>query len=349
MEVMQVFGANKSTTYFSETAREAALQARLLYDISPLSTITLLSFETSAEYLIEDKRNGLFTVLRISRPDFYTCDELEAEIRWIKELEKHNPPFVLPQPICGIDGRIVQKIALPTGGICFCSMFAYLHGRTLDEHDDTELVSDFKKLGEITALMHQNALQWNGSETLSRPILDTGALLGSQSRYGPIGSGILASDEPASLTSEQLLLFDKVSSTIKRRLFRFGKSGARFGLIHSDLSLSNIICYKNRFAVTRFNHCGFGWFLYDFASSVSFLEDRSLLPKLTSAWLEGYRRQRNISNEESAEIPTFIMLRRLELLSRLVNRWDTTLPKGYTDDFIEKTATLATNYLRTVQ
>ena len=341
---MQVFGAKQDTAGFSEAEREVVLQARLLYDISPHCVITPMSADLNVEYLIEDKRSGLYTVLRISRPELCGRDALDAEILWIKELDKHAPPFMLPQPIAGTDGGVVQKIVLPDGGTYLCTMFAYLHGRPLSDHEESQLVSDFRKLGEVTALMHQNALQWNGSETLARPVLDCSVLLGSQNLYT-----LRAGCETVKLPNDALALFDKTGSVIRRRLFKFGKSGARFGLIHSELSLSNIICYKNRFAVTHFDRCGFGWFLYDFASSVSYMEDHPLLPSLTTAWLEGYRMQRNISNEESAELPTFVMLRRLELLGRLVRYRDPVASKGFTADFIEKTAALAERYLSAVQ
>lgn len=343
---MQVFGVNSSlVTDFTQTARDAAQQAKLLYDISPLSTSTLMSFETNAEYLIEDKRNGLCTVLRISRPDFRTFDELYSEIKWIQELGKYNPPFVLPSPVAGIDGSYIQKLSLSSGGFCYCTMFDYLQGCPIKGHDETHLISDFKKLGEITALMHQCAIQWNSTENLNRSVLDCTTLIGSQARYGLWSSSVFDNDGKPALSNELNLLFDRTAGVIRRRLSQFGKGSARFGFIHSDLTLSNVICYKNRFAVTHFDNCGFGWFLYDFASSVSFLEDKPYLPKLMTAWLEGYRSIRNISNEEKFEIPTFIMMRRLELLSRLLNHRDYMPPDGYTEDFTDKTAALAEKYL----
>ena len=41
--------------------------------------------------------------------------------------------------------------------------------------------------------------------------------------------------------------------------------------------------------VIDFDDCGFSWFMYDFATTVSFFEDHPQVPDLKDAWVEGYR------------------------------------------------------------
>ena len=55
-----------------------------------------------------------------------------------------------------------------------------------------------------------------------------------------------------------------------------------------------------------YDDAGQGWFLYDFASAVSFIETRPDLEQLIDAWVAGYRSQSELSDAEVAEIPTFI-------------------------------------------
>jgi len=99
------------------------------------------------------------------------------------------------------------------------------------------------------------------------------------------------------------------------RFIRFGKSPERFGLIHSDLRLANLLVENNRILVIGFDDCGFRWYLYDLATSTSFIEHKPHVPSLIQSWLRGYRKIRPLSKEVEIEIMTFIMMRKLQLLA----------------------------------
>ena len=64
-----------------------------------------------------------------------------------------------------------------------------------------------------------------------------------------------------------------------------------------------------------FDDCGFCWFLYDFATTVSFFEDHPQVPELKDAWVEGYRSVAPLAAADEAELDTFVMLRRLLLVA----------------------------------
>ena len=67
--------------------------------------------------------------------------------------------------------------------------------------------------------------------------------------------------------------------------------------------------------VIDFDDCGFTWFMYDFATTVSFMEDHPRVPELRDAWLEGYRSVAPLDPADEAELDTFVMLRRLLLVA----------------------------------
>ncbi len=69
-----------------------------------------------------------------------------------------------------------------------------------------------------------------------------------------------------------------------------------------------------------FDDCGFGWFLYDLATSVSFIEHMPYLEELIASWVKGYSKIRLLSDEENEMIPTFILMRRLQLISWIGSR-----------------------------
>lgn len=329
-----------------EIVSELMGQAKLLYDISPLTKMTLLSYNKNMTCLIEDVRDGLYTILRIYRPDYHTKEEIDAEMQWLHALSKNQPPVVLPEPVCGIDGHIVQNLQFPSSlNPCYCVMFSFLRGKTFSMLDEKELVHYFVRLGEITAILHQNAFICGNAAWLCRPVWDFDTLLGSKAHFGLWNGVPLHSTSVAGISYNLNQIFNRTAKLIKSRLEHFGKSPARFGFINADMQLSHLLLYKNKIAVLDFDDCGTGWFLYDFATAVSFLEDKSYVTQLASAWLEGYRRQRNMTNEEKAEIPTFVIMRRLVLLCRLVNHFDYDVPAGYDSGFIDKTAAIAEKYL----
>ncbi len=341
--VIQVrgFGADAAPGY-SDKLMELCEQAKLLYDFSPLSRMTLLNFGSSAEFLVEDRRNGFYTLLRISGPGTRSRQEVESELSWLHELAHHSLPFAFPEVIPGLDGREVQQIRSPKGGICTCVLFTYLRGRPISMDGEPVAPADATRLGEAAALLHQNAIQWDAAPSLTRWSWDFEALLGANPRYGRWnreGEGI-GLPSPA-----QRALFDEAASAVSLRLRKFGCSPARFGLIHASLAAPNVFYYRNRLAITGFDSCGFGWFLYDFAVFAAAEDDAQCL-SLAEAWLLGYGRQRHLSGEDRREIPTFLTMRRLVTLCRALNGFEN---GADATGLAEKTAVQAQRYLKYVK
>jgi Ser/Thr protein kinase RdoA (MazF antagonist) len=107
----------------------------------------------------------------------------------------------------------------------------------------------------------------------------------------------------------------RLDDVLRRRLAAFGKGPERFGLVHADIRLANLLVDGEHVRVIDFDDCGFSWFMYDFATTVSFIEDHPLVPELKQAWIDGYRSVAPLSQEEEAELDTFVMLRRLLLVA----------------------------------
>ncbi len=109
---------------------------------------------------------------------------------------------------------------------------------------------------------------------------------------------------------------------IGRFLAGFGEGADRFGLIHADLRLANLLAEGERLRVIDFDDCGFGWFAYDFAAAVSFFEDAAEVPALLDAWVAGYRGVRPLAEEQVAAMPVFVAARRLLLTGWVASHRD---------------------------
>ena len=94
-----------------------------------------------------------------------------------------------------------------------------------------------------------------------------------------------------------------------------------------------------------FDDCGFGWFMYDFAAAISFIEEDPIIPDLRAAWIDGHRTIAPLGEEDVAEIDSFVMLRRLLLTAWLASHSETPTAQELGADYTDGTLRLADAYL----
>ena len=140
-------------------------------------------------------------------------------------------------------------------------------------------------------------------------------------------------------------LFGRTVEIIGRRLAAYGQGNDRFGLIHCDLRLANLLIDDGAVKVIDFDDCGFGWYIYDAATPVSFYEHEPQVPELIESWKTGYRRVADLARADEDEIPTFIMLRRLLLVAWIGSHSETDLAKSMGVAYSEGTVGLCEDYL----
>ena len=57
-------------------------------------------------------------MLRISRPGYHTLDELNSEMKWLRQINDYTP-LLVANPIKGLDGKNIQEITGPDGNVIF--------------------------------------------------------------------------------------------------------------------------------------------------------------------------------------------------------------------------------------
>jgi Ser/Thr protein kinase RdoA (MazF antagonist) len=102
----------------------------------------------------------------------------------------------------------------------------------------------------------------------------------------------------------------------------YGTGPETFGLIHADLRLANLMVNGDTLTAIDFDDCGFGWWAYDLAAALSFIETDPRLPDLIAAWVQGYTRINPLTPQDRAMIPALIFLRRVLLTAWLATRAD---------------------------
>ncbi len=306
-----------------------------LWDVPPGSTARLINLSENATYLVEGS-GGYRSVLRVHREDYHTVNAIGCELAWMAALTRDGG-VETPPAIAGRDGELIQTAGIeglprPRQMV----MFTFVEGVEPDENAD--LVGPFEELGEIAARTHVHSMAWDRPANFERLIWDFEHTLGATPNWGDWRAA------PA-LGPTDLEVLERQQEVIQRRLEAFGTGPDRFGLIHADMRLANLLIHEGSPRLIDFDDCGLGWHMYDFAAGVSFIEDSPQMPALKDAWVKGYRKIIDLPADDEAEIDTFVMLRRMVLLAWIGSHIETDLAQEMSGDFARGSVELAEDYL----
>lgn len=302
------------------------------WGFSHYSKITLLNLSENATFLAEDDCDKL--IIRVHRPGYNNRKEIESELVWINEI-KEKGIVNTPSPVQTNDG---DYIAVINDGDedRYVVAFEYVEGKKPSVSKD--LADWFYKLGVITARLHSHSKGWDLPEGFQRKDWSLEKCIGPDGHWGDWRNSINLDEEGANT-------IQKACEIIKKRLDDYGKSNDRFGLIHSDLRLANLLISDDQMCVIDFDDCGFSWFAYDFAAAISFHELDPMVPSLMAAWIKGYRTVSDFTYEDEKEIPTFILLRRILLTSWLASHNHSNEGKELGAAYTDGTVSLAKEFV----
>jgi len=309
---------------FIETLRRGAQSLVSEWGLSEHSDVSLLTVSENATFRADDA-GAAPVILRVHRPGYHTRREIESELAWIEALRAERVVDI-PAPLeCRSGGHIAGFDA--DGEQREVVAFAFMPGAE-PAHGDG-LVAGFRQLGAINARLHGHARRWQAPDWFDRKVWNHETTIGPNPHWGDWRVAI-------GLTAEGKALLERTGTVLEAALARYGTGSDRFGLIHADLRLANLLVDESgHIGVIDFDDCGFGWFMYDFAAAVSFFEEDPALPAWQAAWLEGYRTVAPLGAEDEAMLPTFVMVRRMLLTAWLASHAETPtaqeLGVGYTD------------------
>jgi Ser/Thr protein kinase RdoA (MazF antagonist) len=163
--------------------------------------------------------------------------------------------------------------------------------------------------------MHRHAREWSRPAWFTRFHWDYPAAFGRQARWGRWQDGIGVGP------SEREIL-TRLDDALRARLRAFGTGPDRYGLVHADTRLANLLVHDGSVSVIDFDDSGFSWYLYDLGTAVSFAEDE-------------------------AEIWTFIMFRRLLLVAWIGSHRAVDIAAELGAGYTQGSCDLAESYLST--
>lgn len=314
-----------------------AQEALLYYDFSPDAQLTLVNVSENTTFRVDDPAMNKSAAVRVHRPNYHTHAAIESELQWMDALRSAGVADP-PRPLLSRNGNRTLRVQIKGETARSVVLFEWLSGEA--PTTDGDLVSNFRMLGSLASRMHVHGQEWQRPASFKRYTVDYETALGPHALWGRWQDGL-------GMGTSEVRLLTSLNEEIKRRLSEYGNSPDRFGLAHNDLRLANLLSEDNHTHVIDFDDCGFAWYMYDFASAVSFIEDDPRVTKWMNAWLEGYEKHRNLTMDDYEIIPTLVLFRRLILVGWVGSHFEYAEEAAELgSSFTEATCDLASVYLQ---
>ena len=310
-------------------------QSMPLWDQPEGTRATLMNVSENATYRL-DAPDGSKTVLRVHRENYHSYNGIQTELDWLHALQ-NDAGIITPQAITGRDGKEIQEgivdgLPVPRQMV----LFEFIDG--VEPSEDDDLIEPFRKLGEVSALLHLHAIDWQRPAYFKRLVWDHEHVVGPNPNWGNWRDGPI--HEPAHIAQ-----FEQLEKGMVERLNRYGRGPERFGLAHADLRLANLLLVGDSTRVIDFDDCGDAWFLYDLATALTLIDNIEATRALVESWLDGYARHRELDGDDLTAIASLIMMRRIAMMAWFGTHADTTLAQDHRGPFPAETCEMIEAYL----
>lgn len=291
-----------------------------------------LKVRENAVFRIEVPGGGR-AALRVHRPGYHSDAELESEFEWLRALASAG--LEVPQVIRSREGRNFECVTVPgVDGSRQVDVFEWIDGRQLGsvetglEGDPHSIEEQYFKIGVIAARMHNHTEGWAPPRGFVRHSWDAAGLAGEQPFWGRFW-------ELAALSHSQRELLLRARRRITRELTSVGTHPDCYGLIHADLVPENLLIDEDRVCVIDFDDAGYGWHLFELATSLYFISGDSIYTTARDALIRGYRTERMLPDAMLERLPLFLAARGTTYLGWVHTRQGTETAREMTPFLIE--------------
>ncbi len=324
----------------AEALRRLAKAALVAWGIPGNSEISLIKHRENAVFRVKD--GDAQYALRVHRSGYHTDKELASELQWIAAINSES--LRTPQVILTNAGESFVRIQVESvPEERQVDLLEWFDGDPIATVEDgiTDLASikdTFFTVGQLMATTHQHSQEWEIPEGFERHAWDDDGVFGSEPFWGQYW-------KLSQLSEEQLFRLEKAKQKALIELESFGKCGDRYGLIHADFLPENLLRSKNGICLIDFDDAGFGWHLFDIATTLFFHLGEDYFDDASNALLEGYRSRRLMPDDHLALLPLFLLMRGFTYLSWAYSRSETETAKEMTATIITGVDEMAKQYL----
>ncbi len=231
-------------------------------------------------------------------------DVIKSELLWLAALHR-DTEIVVQEPVKNLqDQWVTQVLTDETKEVFYCSLLHWIDGNILNSHRTPQQAY---QLGLLLARLHQHSNQWQLPQNFVRPAYDQNRLQAALLALYPAVLQEL-------ISAENYKILEVAVSRVQGMIETLGQTQDIWGLIHADLHEGNYLLNNEEFRPIDFAVCGFGYYLYDVASSLQYL-----LPTVRASFFEGYQTIRKLPENYLQITESFLLMALIEVLSFHVN------------------------------
>jgi len=289
----------------SASLQALAFQATNAWGLHAKS-ISLIKQRENAVYKLQTEDDTLFA-LRVHRAGYHSDAALNAEFVWMKALQEAgiNVPTFLPS----LNGSVVVKTSHASlDAPRQVDILHWIDGEQLGSveeglgEDGEEISNIYSVIGKTMAQLHIHSSTWTTPTGFTRHAWDAAGLVGEEPFWGRFW-------ELASLSPAQRQRIVSAREAVAEKLAQLPKTSAHFGMIHADLVPENILIADGEVRLIDFDDAGFGWYLFDIATALYFIQDDRNYDLAKTALLNAYQEVRHLSQEDLDNLPLFLLAR----------------------------------------
>ena len=308
--------------------------------------------EDAAVSLIKHRENAVFevrhnderTALRLHRYGYHSDAALRSEILWMEALREDG--IAVPRVVPTTRGE--PFVSYPIDGLpgpVQIDLFEWIDGEQLGSVEEgignqEDAAETYRAIGALAGRLHNQSSAWSVPAGFERHAWDEQGLAGEQPFWGRFW-------DVEAATSEQRVLLARGRDRVFADLSALQKSPDIYSLIHADFVQENVLVDNGEPRLIDFDDAGFGWHLFELATSLYFIQDEPFYEDAKTALLAGYRSERELSDEQWSKLPLFMLARGFTYIGWVHTRSETETAKELTPMLLEAACALAEEYLNT--
>ncbi|MEU9456971.1 phosphotransferase [Streptomyces sp. NPDC048277] len=308
-----------------DSARSLATHALTRFGHSGQAVVTFVKYRENYVFKV-DEPDGSYA-LRLHRNGYRSDAEIIEELELLGALGEAGVP--VPRVRRALDGRLLSQVTDEDGDRYQADMQEWVPdaaplGDIGEAFTGTAAIDPavFSDLGALMADLHLRAAALPRAGVSVRPPWDADGLLGERAVWGdPLRAFAPGTSAHAAMTA--------AVSRLDAVLRAYGTTADRYGAIHADFTPENVLVRDGHMTVIDFDDSGDGYYLFDLATAAFFYLPHPRADQIVPALLTGYRRVRELSEEDLSMWPALLLARGLTYLG-----WSVDRPGDETSDFI---------------